>query len=114
MDFLLPEPYGASGRRRVSPVEVKSSRRYGTASLDEIERRYGSRGVLGESYVLAPRAPKIEGARLTLPLFYASRIWRTTRGLQLSRRNRENFTLTCRMGAPKPHSVGKYRGTWGL
>ena len=74
VDFLLPEPYGASRRRRVSPVEVKSSRRYGTASLDEIERRYGSRGVLGESYVLSPRAPKIEGTRLTLPLFYASRI----------------------------------------
>ena len=74
VDFLLPEPYGSSGRPRVSPVEVKSAKRYGTASLDEIERRYGNRKVLGKSYVLAPKAPKAEGARLTLPLFYASRI----------------------------------------
>lgn len=74
VDFLLPEPYGASGRMRISPLEVKSSRRYGTASLDELERRYASRRTLGRSYVLAPRIPKMEGSRLTLPLFYASRL----------------------------------------
>lgn len=54
IDFLIARPYdNAAGRFRVSPVEVKSSGRYRTASLDEFKEKFGSR--VGNEYVLHPK-----------------------------------------------------------
>lgn len=68
IDFLIVREYeGAALRPRVSPVEVKSTKTYGTSSLDKFERRYGAR--LGRSFVLHPRQVSTEGNRAYLPLY---------------------------------------------
>ena len=68
IDFLIVREYDdAALRPRVSPVEVKSTKSYGTSSLGKFERRYGGR--LGRSYVLHPRQVSVEGNRVSLPLY---------------------------------------------
>lgn len=68
IDFLIVRAYDdAAMRPRVSPVEVKSTKTYGTSSLDKFSRLYGKR--LGHEYVLHPRQLSVEGNRVFLPLY---------------------------------------------
>lgn len=48
---------------------VKSTKRYGTSSLDKFRALYGNR--LGKEYVLHPRQMEVEGERVRLPLYMA-------------------------------------------
>ena len=44
VDFLISKGYdNAAGRMRVSPVEVKSTKRYGTRSLEKFKAKFGGR-----------------------------------------------------------------------
>ena len=56
-------------KARVCPVEVKSTKRYKTASLDKFKNKFDSR--VGMQYVLHPRPMRVEGDRLYLPLYMA-------------------------------------------
>lgn len=68
IDFLISQPYqNAAGRYRVSPIEVKSGKRYGTASLDKMRATYGKR--IGTEYVLHPKPLSRQGGRDYLPLY---------------------------------------------
>ena len=68
IDFLLVRPYAnASNKPRVSPVEVKSPRKYSTSSLDRFKRRFGKS--VGIEYVLHPKQLRVEGERVFLPLY---------------------------------------------
>jgi uncharacterized protein len=68
IDFLIQRPYAnAAGKPRVSPVEVKSPRQYGTSSLDKFKRRFDKK--IGTQYVLHPKQLKVEGERVCLPLY---------------------------------------------
>jgi predicted AAA+ superfamily ATPase len=68
IDFLITEPYrNARSKQRVSPIEVKSTKRYGTRSLDKFKERFDKR--VGTQYVLHPKTLKVEGERIFLPLY---------------------------------------------
>ena len=68
IDFLIIREYDNAGMKpRVSPVEVKSTKRYGTSSLDKFRVRYGAR--IGREYVLHPRGLEADGNRIRLPLY---------------------------------------------
>jgi predicted AAA+ superfamily ATPase len=68
IDFLITRPYrDAAGRTRISPIEVKSGKTYGTSSLDRFRAIYGKR--LGTEYVLHPKPLTVEGDRVYLPLY---------------------------------------------
>lgn len=70
IDFLIVRDYdNAAMKARISPVEVKSTKKYGTSSLDKFRSRYGKR--LGKEYVLHPRQLSVEGERICLPLYFA-------------------------------------------
>ncbi len=70
IDFLIVREYdNAAMKARISPVEVKSGRGYGTSSLDKFRERYGKR--LGVEYVLHPKQMKVDGDRVYLPLYMA-------------------------------------------
>lgn len=70
IDFLLARGASdADGKLRVSPVEVKSGKRYTTVSLDDFAARFGKR--MGTEYVLHPKQLKVEGRRVYLPLYMA-------------------------------------------
>lgn len=70
IDFLIVRPYAdAAGKPRVSPIEVKSPRQYGTSSLDKFKTAFGKR--IGMQYVLHPKQMKREGERVYLPLYMA-------------------------------------------
>ena len=70
IDFLVVRPYAnAKGKPRVSPIEVKSPRQYGTASLDRFKEKFGKK--IGTQYVLHPKQMKIEQDRIYLPLYIA-------------------------------------------
>lgn len=70
IDFLVVREFEDAGMKpRVSPVEVKSTKRYGTKSLDKFRARFGSR--VGTEYVLRPRQLQVEGHRVSLPLYMA-------------------------------------------
>ena len=68
IDFLIVPPYAdAAMKPRVSPIEVKSPRQYGTTSLDRFKERFGKR--VGTQYVLHPKQLRDKGDRLYLPLY---------------------------------------------
>ena len=68
IDFLVTRPYAnAAGKPRVSPIEVKSPRQYGTTSLDRFKEKFGRR--VGTQYVLHPKQMQVEGDRVRLPLY---------------------------------------------
>ncbi|PLS23872.1 DUF4143 domain-containing protein, partial [Bifidobacterium imperatoris] len=70
IDFLLIGEYSnAAMKARVCPVEVKSTKRYKTTSLDKFKNKFDSR--VGMQYVLHPRPMRVEGDRLYLPLYMA-------------------------------------------
>lgn len=68
IDFLVTRPYAnTAGKPRVSPIEVKSPRQYGTMSLDRFKETFGRR--VGTQYVLHPKQMQVEGDRVCLPLY---------------------------------------------
>lgn len=70
VDFLIVRGFDdAAFKPRVSPVEVKSTNRYSTKSLDKFKAKYGKR--VGTEYVLHPRQLHVEGDRVYLPLYMA-------------------------------------------
>lgn len=70
IDFLITAGYDdAAGRMRVSPIEVKSTKRYGAKSLDKFKAKFGSR--VGARYVLHPRPMQVDGDMIRLPLYMA-------------------------------------------
>ncbi len=70
IDFVIVRPYAnAAGKPRVSPVEVKSPRQYGTSSLDKFSSAFGKH--IGTQFVLHPKQLKADGDRMYLPLYMA-------------------------------------------
>ena len=70
IDFLVTAGYdNAAGRMRVSPVEVKSTKRYGVKSLEKFKAKFGSR--VGVQYILHPKPMSIGGDLVRLPLYMA-------------------------------------------
>ena len=70
VDFLLVKPYpDAAMKPRVSPVEVKSGKRYTTKSLDKFKLKFGKR--VGDRYILHPRQLAVDGDIVKLPLYMA-------------------------------------------
>ena len=70
IDFLLVGEYeNAAMKARVCPVEVKSTKRYTTVSLDKFKTKFDKR--VGTQYVLHPRPMRVDGDRLYLPLYMA-------------------------------------------
>lgn len=68
IDFLITCGYDdAAGRMRVSPIEVKSTKRYGIRSLDKFKGKFTSR--VGTRYVLHPKPLSAEGDTVRLPLY---------------------------------------------
>lgn len=68
IDFLIVRPYAdAANKPRVSPIEVKSPRQYGTTSLDRFKEKFEKK--VGTQYVLHPKQMKIEDGRIYLPLY---------------------------------------------
>lgn len=68
IDFLIIRPYpDAAMKPRVSPVEVKSGKRYSTVSLDKFHAKFTQRA--GEEYVLHPCQMSQDGIRRFLPLY---------------------------------------------
>lgn len=70
IDFLIVREYDdAAMKPRVSPVEVKSTKSYGTSSLDKFCSLYDKR--LGTAYVLHPNQLAVKDGRVYLPLYMA-------------------------------------------
>lgn len=70
IDFLIVRPYAnAAGKPRISPIEVKAPRQYGTTSLDRFKKKFNKR--IGTQYVLHPKQIKIDEGRVYLPLYMA-------------------------------------------
>jgi predicted AAA+ superfamily ATPase len=70
VDFLIAREYeNAAMKVRISPVEVKSTGRYGTVSLDKFKAKFGKR--IGTQFVLHPKPLTREGDRVYLPLYLA-------------------------------------------
>jgi len=70
IDFLIVEGYtDAAMRARISPIEVKSSKRYGTASLDKFKASFDKQ--IGIQYVICPKELAVDKGRVTLPLYMA-------------------------------------------
>lgn len=70
IDFLVVRAYeDAAMRPRVSPIEVKSGRSYGTSSLNKFKGIFGKR--VGIEYVLHPRQLTVVEGRVYLPLYMA-------------------------------------------
>ena len=70
IDFLVTAGYdNAAGRMRVSPVEVKSTKRYGAKSIEKFKTKFGSR--VGARYILHPKPMSVDGDLVRLPLYMA-------------------------------------------
>ena len=68
VDFLLVRPYAdAAMKPRVSPVEVKSGKRFSPVSLNKFKAKFGKR--VGTEYVLSTKPLRVEGDREFLPLY---------------------------------------------
>ena len=68
IDFLTVRPYAdAAMKPRVSPIEVKSGKRYSPVSLNKFKAKFGKR--VGDEYVLHAKPLKVEGGRAFLPLY---------------------------------------------
>ena len=68
VDFLIAKP-SLTRRRNISPVEVKSSKRYDHTSLDKFTRKY--RQFLHVPYVLHPKDVVVQDGITYLPLYMA-------------------------------------------
>lgn len=70
IDFLIIREYDNAGfKPRVSPIEVKSTKRYGTSSLNKFKTKFAKRA--GTEYVLHPRPMRVDEGRMYLPLYMA-------------------------------------------
>ncbi len=70
IDFLMTAGYdNAAGRLRVSPIEVKSTKRYGARSLEKFKDKFKTR--VGTRYILHPKPMSVEGDLVRLPLYMA-------------------------------------------
>ena len=70
VDFLVARGFDdAAGKMRVTPIEVKSTRRYGVRSLEKFRDKFGSR--VGTEIVLHPKGLLVDGHRLYVPLYMA-------------------------------------------
>ena len=69
IDFLIQKPTITS-RHNISPIEVKSSKRYTLTSLNKSIKKYGS--YLSTPYVLHAADLKIEDGIEFLPLYMTS------------------------------------------
>ena len=70
IDFLLVLPFADSAMKpRVTPLEVKSGKRYSTVSLGKFRKKFGKR--VGESIVLHPSQLSQGDGVLKLPLYMA-------------------------------------------
>lgn len=68
IDFLVVRPFAdAGGKPRVTPLEVKSGKRYTTVSMDKFKRKFGSR--VGNRIILHPRPLSVEGDLWRLPVY---------------------------------------------
>jgi len=67
IDFLIIRDEGV--KPKVSPVEVKSSKRYSVRSLEKFRKKFGSR--IGDEIVLHPGNVSIDANRIKLPLYLA-------------------------------------------
>lgn len=66
IDFLIVECYENAGiRSRVSPIEVKSSRRFSTSSLEKFKRKFNKQ--IDMQYIACPKELSVEGDRIVLP-----------------------------------------------
>ncbi len=73
IDFLIRAPYpNAAMKTRVSPIEVKSGKRYKTVSLDKFKKKFAKR--VGTEFVLHPRPLEVRGDRVYLPLYMSGLI----------------------------------------
>ena len=71
IDFLVARGYDdAAGRMRVSPIEVKSTKRYGTRSLEKFKEKFGGR--VGTRYILHPKPLVVEGDIVRLPRYMSA------------------------------------------
>lgn len=70
IDFLAVREYSDAGLKpRVSPIEVKSSGRYSTKSLEKFRAKFGKH--VGTELVLHPKNVLVQGNRICLPLYMA-------------------------------------------
>ena len=70
IDFLIIREYESAGlKARVSPVEVKSTKRYQAASLTKFKNKFDKR--VGTQFILHPKPMQDEGERVRLPLYMA-------------------------------------------
>lgn len=70
IDFLIVEPYeNAAMKYRISPIEVKSSKRYRTGSLDKFKAKFDKK--VGTRYVLHPKPLVVENDVVKLPIYMA-------------------------------------------
>ncbi|MBQ9001088.1 MAG: ATP-binding protein [Eggerthellaceae bacterium] len=70
IDFLAVREYADAGLKpRVSPIEVKSSGRYSTKSLEKFRAKFGKH--VGTELVLHPKNVQVQGNRVYLPLYMA-------------------------------------------
>ncbi len=68
VDFLIVRSYeNAAMKPRVSPIEVKSGKRYSPVSLNKFKRKFDKR--VGTEYVLHVKQLKVEDERVFLPLY---------------------------------------------
>ena len=70
VDFLISAEYdNVLGKMRISPIEVKSTKRYGIKSLEKFKAKFKKR--VGKQYVLHPKPMSIDGDLIKLPLYMA-------------------------------------------
>lgn len=70
IDFLTVRPFpDARNKPRVTPIEVKSSVRFRTVSLDRFVQKFRER--IGNEIVVYPGPLRKEGRRLLVPLYAA-------------------------------------------
>ena len=70
IDFLIVRPFSdAAMKPRVSPIEVKSSKRYSTVSLEKFGVKF--KGRVGMEYVLHPGQASFGDKRWYLPLYFS-------------------------------------------
>lgn len=68
IDFLIVCPYAnASMKHRVSPLEVKSGKRFSSVSLNKFKKKFNTR--VGTEYVISTKPFKVEGDRVFMPLY---------------------------------------------
>lgn len=67
VDFLIVRE---APKAKVCPIEVKSTKRYATSSLDKFKKKFTSR--IGTQYVLHTKNIHIDGSRVYLPLYLAA------------------------------------------